>query len=65
MGFITPIDKSDQPLRTFHINHVGPTEETKKCYDYIPMVVDFFSRFVWLYSTNSTGAEEVIDRLQQ
>ncbi|XP_036346770.1 uncharacterized protein LOC118756086 [Rhagoletis pomonella] len=40
-------------------------EATKKAYNYILVVVDAFSKFVWLYPTKSTGAEAVLDRLRK
>ena len=64
-GLLSPIDKSDCPLKTFHIDHVGPMELTKKKYNHILVVVDAFSKFVWLYPTKSTGTDEVLDRLQR
>jgi len=39
-------------------DHVGPMEITKKRYNHIPVVVDAFSKYVWLYPTRSTGVEE-------
>ncbi|CAD7000810.1 unnamed protein product [Ceratitis capitata] len=64
-GFLEPIDKEDRPLGTFHIDHVGPMEKTNKRYSYIFVVIDAFSKFVWLYPTRSTGTEEVVDRLKK
>lgn len=40
-------------------------EETKKRYNRTLVVVDLFSKFVWLYPSKSTGAEEVIDRFHR
>lgn len=64
-GFLNVISKGDKPLTTYHIDHVGPMDLTKKLYNHILVVVDAFSKFVWLYPTKSTGSEEVIDRLQR
>ena len=64
-GLLTPISKADVPLKTFHIDHVGPMELTQKRYNHILVVVDAFSKFVWLYPTKSTGTDEVLDRLQK
>jgi len=38
---------------------------TKKNYCHIFVVVDAFSKFVWLYATKSTDAAEIIDRLRK
>lgn len=64
-GLLNPIDKGDRPLKTYHLDHVGPMETTKKQYNHILVVVDAFSKFAWLYPTKSTGSGEVIDRLQK
>lgn len=64
-GFLNPIDKADRPLVTYHLDHVGPMEATHKQYNHILVVVDGFSKFVWLYPTKSTGSNEVIDRLKK
>jgi len=64
-GFLTPIEKGDRPLMTYHIDHVGPMEMTSKRYNHILAIVDGFSKFVWLYPTRSTGAEEVISCLER
>ncbi|GBP13171.1 hypothetical protein EVAR_91281_1 [Eumeta japonica] len=45
--------------------HVGPMTATKKQYNYILVVVDAFSKFVWLYPTKDTGTDAVLDRLQK
>lgn len=64
-GMLNPINKDDKPFNTYHIDHLGPMEQTKKRYNHIFVVIDGFSKFVWLYSTRSTGAEEVVDRLKK
>jgi len=48
-GFLTPIDKGDNPLVTYHVDHVGPIKLTKKRYNQIFAIVDAFSKYVWLY----------------
>lgn len=62
-GLLNPIDKADKPLVTYHLDHVGPMESTHKQYNHILVVVDAFTKFVWLYPTKSTGTNEVIDKL--
>lgn len=64
-GFLSPIEKEDRPLQTYHLDHVGPMENTKKKYNHILVVVDGFSKFVWLYPTKSTTSEEVVERLKK
>lgn len=64
-GLLHPISKGDLPLDTFHVDHVGPMTATKKQYQHILVVVDAFTKFVWLYPTRSTDAAEVIDRMSK
>uniref|UniRef100_W8C8Q1 RNA-directed DNA polymerase n=1 Tax=Ceratitis capitata TaxID=7213 RepID=W8C8Q1_CERCA len=64
-GYLCPIEKEDRPLATYHVDHVGPMETTAKQYNYILVVIDGFSKFVWLYPTKNTGAEAVVDKLKQ
>lgn len=64
-AFLTPIDKQDRPLGTYHVGHVGPMEQTAKSYSYIFVVVDAFSKFTWLYPTRTTAENVVIDRIKR
>lgn len=64
-GWLQPIDKNNLPLDTYHLDHLGPIPATKKSYAHILVVVDAFSKFVWLYPTRSTTSEEVIQRLEK
>lgn len=56
--FLSPINKGDTPLDTFHVDYLGPLQSTKKSYVHIFIVMDAFSKFVWLYATRSTSAAE-------
>lgn len=59
------IDKGSVPLDTYHMDHLGPIPSTKKSYCHILVIVDAFSKFVWLYATRSTDTASVLDRLQK
>jgi len=63
-GLLSPIDKAQEPLGTYHIDHVGPLTDTKKKYNHKLAIVDGFSKFVWLYPTKS-GTEEVLEKLKK
>lgn len=63
-GELQPIPKGDVPMDTLHIDHLGPMPSTRKSYNYILTVIDAFSKFVWLFATKSTSAEEVIKKLR-
>lgn len=63
-GLLHPIEK-EAPLDTYHVDHIGPIESTKKNYRHILVVVDSFTKFVWFYPTRSTTTREVVDRLKK
>lgn len=63
-GELQPIPKDDVPMDTFHNHHLGPMPSTRKSYNYILTVIDAFSKFVWLFATKSTSADEVIKKLR-
>lgn len=58
-SFLNLIEKGTVSLDTFHIDHMGPLSSTKS-YTYIFVVIDAFSKFIWLYTTKmrSTSAAE-------
>lgn len=62
---LSPIDKGDIPLDTYHIDHLGPLTSIKKSYQHIIVVIDSFSKFTWLYATKVTKSIEVVDRLKR
>ncbi|XP_023210922.1 uncharacterized protein LOC111613807 [Centruroides sculpturatus] len=64
-GFLNQLDKGDRPFDTYRIDHLNHLTPTKKRYQYIFAVTDAFTKFLWLYPTKSTGAEEVISRLKK
>lgn len=53
------------PLDIFHIDHLDPLPSTKKSYVHVFVVVEAFSKFMWLYVTKSTSAAEMIGRLKK
>ena len=63
-GELCPIPKGDVPLDTLHVDHLGPIPSTRKSYGYILTVIDAFTKFVWLFPTKSTGAEEAVKKLR-
>jgi len=52
-GRLVPIPKGN-PLQTYHVDHLGPMNATEKMYKYLLVVVDGFSKFVWIYPTKTT-----------
>ncbi|UYV80217.1 hypothetical protein LAZ67_18002059 [Cordylochernes scorpioides] len=61
-GNVAP--KSDTPLDTYHIDHLGPLASTRKDYNYLLVITDGFTKFTWIYSTKTTRTSEVIQKLE-
>jgi len=59
-GELEIFEKDDTPMQTLHIDHFGPLERTADGYKYVLVVIDAFSKFVWLLPTKTTSSEEVI-----
>lgn len=64
-GFLNSIAKGEVPLDTYHIDHLGPLFSTKKRYKHIFLIVDAFSKFMWLYATKTTSTAEVLNILKK
>lgn len=63
-GEFNPIPKGDVPLSTYHVDHFGPMTSTSKQYKHLLVIVDGFSKFVWLYPTKTQrkgGSRQVND----
>lgn len=64
-GFLHPIPKTDVPLHTYHLDHLGPLDSTAKSYKHILAVIDSFTKFVWLYPTKTTTSKETLSKLDK
>lgn len=64
-GLLNPIDKGDTPLQTDHVDHLRPLSSTRKNYKHIFVVINSFTKYVWLYPTKSTTTGEVVSRLKK
>jgi len=56
-GFLNPIAKGEVPLDIYYINHLRPLPCIKKRYNYIFLIVDAFSKLIWLYATRTNTAK--------
>lgn len=64
-GFLKSIVKEDTPFETIHVDHIRPLKhETRKRYQHLLVLVDSFTKFVWIFPTKSTGAAEVLRNLR-
>lgn len=57
-GELQIIDKGTRPFETLHIDHFGPLE-TSKGYKHILIIIDAFTKYVWLMPTKTTNTREV------
>lgn len=64
-GLQNPIDKAELPIDTYYVDHLGPLPSRKKSSRYIFVVIDAFTKFVWLYSTKSTSSAEIISHMRK
>lgn len=64
-NLLQPLPKEDRPLDTYHADHLGSIASTKKSYAHLFEVIDAFAKYIWLYPTRSTTADEVIARLRK
>lgn len=62
-GFLHTIPKGQTPLETYHLDHIGPMQATKKQYKHCLVITDAFSKFVWIYPVKTTSAQEVVSKL--
>ena len=44
-GYLSPIDKGEVPLDTYHVDHLSPLATTKKSYRDIFIVIGSFLKF--------------------
>ena len=51
-SFLNLLMKDDAPLHTYHLDHLGPLDSINKNYNHISVVVDSFTKLIWLYHTN-------------
>jgi len=51
-------------MQVVHVDHFGPLELAKNGYRHILVVIEAFSRFVWLVPIKSTGSAETIRSLE-
>jgi len=63
-GELMRIPKGDVPLSTYHVDHLGPITMTSKLYKHLFVIVDGFSKFVWIYPTKTTNTKEVLEKLR-
>lgn len=64
-GFLHPIKKIDEPFDTIHIDHVGPFIRSSKGNAYILVIIDAFTRFIFLKAVRNTKSSSSIKVLRE
>lgn len=60
-----PIPKVEVPFHTVHIDHIGPFVKSKRGNTHILVIVDSFTKFVFIKPVRNTKAQIVIDVLEE
>ncbi len=63
-SFLMTIEKEEAPIHTYHVDHLGPVPSTSKNYKHLLVVIDAFTKFVWIYPVKSPDAAEVVKKLE-
>lgn len=53
-GFLHPIEKVDQPFHTVHVDHVGPFVRSSKGSMHILVMIDAFTRYIYVRPVRNT-----------
>lgn len=60
-GYLHPIPKENEPMKTVHIDHLGPFPKTKHGNLHIIVIVDAFTKFVFLRAVKTIKTKFVIE----
>lgn len=63
-GHLNPIPKLEIPFHTLHIDHLGPFVRSKRGNCYILVIVDAFTKFVWVRPVRNTKSQTSICTLE-
>jgi transposase InsO family protein len=64
-GELYPLPKYAQPFHTLHVDHLGPFVKSKHGNRYLLVMVDSFTKFVFISAVKTTNSAEVISELDQ
>ncbi|KAJ8916988.1 hypothetical protein NQ315_012903 [Exocentrus adspersus] len=59
-GYLHPIEKIAVPFDTVHIDHLGPFVRSKRKNQYLIVIVDAFTKFVFLKAVASTKTQPLL-----
>lgn len=64
-GFLHPIEKVDIPFDTIHIDHVGPFVRSSKGSTHILVMIDAFTRYIYLKPVRNTKTSTTLRVLHE
>lgn len=64
-GQLFPIPKYARPFHTLHIDHLGPFVKTTQQNSYLLVIVDSFTKFVFIAPVRNTKSKVVINELNK
>lgn len=64
-GFLHPIEKVDNPFDTIHVDHVGPFVRSKRGNMHILVMIDAYTRYIYLKPVRSTKSQISIRALKE
>lgn len=63
-GLLNPITKVEIPFHTLHIDHLGPFVKSKRGNSYLLVVVDAFTKFVFIRPVRNTKSMTAVNALE-
>lgn len=63
-GFLHPIEKVEVPFHTLHVDHLGPFVRSKRGHSYLLVIVDSFTKFVFIKPVRNTKSLVTIKVLE-
>lgn len=64
-GFLHPIEKVDTPFDTVHIDHVGPFVRSSRGNIHILVIIDAYTRYIYLKAVRNTKSHTSIKVLRE
>lgn len=64
-GFLNPIEKVSQPFDTIHLDHVGPFVKSTRGNNYILVIIDAFTRFIYLRAVRNTKTSSTLKVMRE
>ncbi|CAK1587953.1 unnamed protein product [Parnassius mnemosyne] len=62
-GELHPIEKLDIPMHTLHVDHLGPFPKSRQGNNYILIIIDSFTKFVFARLVKSVRSTETVKEL--